>query len=471
MPGRVKVRIVAGRNLPVMDRTNETTDAYVEVRFGSTTYKTEVCRKTLSPQWNSEWFRFETQISIGDKLLIGVATGTACYFAALPPPTVPRILASHSSSSMKSENGDGDSSVSDIQKKLCELVAANKKTFGLAKTPEIIEAPRMALERAQRVSDSDDEHLPHLDLSAGNKDTCVLEIDDCEDLDVINLLMDPKPPLDFEVSNIEDYICNGRSKTSNPQDTFVESDDELPQNQLFTKIWRGNVTPPFTSKDLSRIMDRLIHGTCYRFRKAEPKIVRMVRVNVTSVEEDELQVILTGVSLGTPSFSYNMNHWKKLSASTEPSVESDAETVKSLKESSDGACETELKPSTSSIGRKPSSNLTLTVPDSGVNRIVAENSFELPTPVLITPLTWIHGKKPESYLGNLNFFFVRETMNVKEFHFRIPKAKVPNEQLLQLNLDIPNLHDTRRNIAGSNGFTTRIKPEYTPVTHRYGTKG
>ncbi len=31
MPGKVKVKVLAGRNLPVMDRSSDTTDAYVEV--------------------------------------------------------------------------------------------------------------------------------------------------------------------------------------------------------------------------------------------------------------------------------------------------------------------------------------------------------------------------------------------------------------------------------------------------------
>lgn len=59
MPGKVKVRVLAGRNLPVMDRSSDTTDAYVEVKLGSTTYKTDVCRKSLNPQWNSDWYKFE----------------------------------------------------------------------------------------------------------------------------------------------------------------------------------------------------------------------------------------------------------------------------------------------------------------------------------------------------------------------------------------------------------------------------
>ncbi|XP_034032486.1 C2 domain-containing protein 5 isoform X7 [Thalassophryne amazonica] len=59
MPGKLKAKIVAGRHLPVMDRASDLTDAFVEVKFGNTTFKTGVCPKSLNPQWNSEWFKFE----------------------------------------------------------------------------------------------------------------------------------------------------------------------------------------------------------------------------------------------------------------------------------------------------------------------------------------------------------------------------------------------------------------------------
>ncbi|TRY58636.1 hypothetical protein DNTS_024782 [Danionella cerebrum] len=59
MPGKLKAKIVAGRHLPVMDRASDLTDAFVEVKFGNTTYKTDVYPKSLNPQWNSEWFKFE----------------------------------------------------------------------------------------------------------------------------------------------------------------------------------------------------------------------------------------------------------------------------------------------------------------------------------------------------------------------------------------------------------------------------
>ncbi|XP_053478425.1 C2 domain-containing protein 5 isoform X5 [Ictalurus furcatus] len=59
MPGKLKAKIIAGRHLPVMDRASDLTDAFVEVKFGNMTFKTDVCPKSLNPQWNSEWFKFE----------------------------------------------------------------------------------------------------------------------------------------------------------------------------------------------------------------------------------------------------------------------------------------------------------------------------------------------------------------------------------------------------------------------------
>ncbi|EDV29380.1 uncharacterized protein TRIADDRAFT_51628 [Trichoplax adhaerens] len=59
MPAKINVKIVAGRNFPVMDRASDLADAFVEVKFGSNTYKTDVCKRTLNPSWKCDWFRFE----------------------------------------------------------------------------------------------------------------------------------------------------------------------------------------------------------------------------------------------------------------------------------------------------------------------------------------------------------------------------------------------------------------------------
>lgn len=57
MPWIVKVRILEGRDLPVMDRASELTDAYVDVKFHDRSiFRTQVCPKTLCPKWNSGGF-------------------------------------------------------------------------------------------------------------------------------------------------------------------------------------------------------------------------------------------------------------------------------------------------------------------------------------------------------------------------------------------------------------------------------
>ncbi|KER22799.1 C2 domain protein [Opisthorchis viverrini] len=74
MPGSVKVKIMSARNLPIMDRATLLTDAFVEIRIGNTSYKTEVARRSLNPCWNSEWFCFEVSIvsSRPDSLLLRI---------------------------------------------------------------------------------------------------------------------------------------------------------------------------------------------------------------------------------------------------------------------------------------------------------------------------------------------------------------------------------------------------------------
>ena len=58
MPSTVKIRVLAARDLPVMDRSSKLTDAFVEIRFGDRTMETRTARKTLNPRWNED-FRFD----------------------------------------------------------------------------------------------------------------------------------------------------------------------------------------------------------------------------------------------------------------------------------------------------------------------------------------------------------------------------------------------------------------------------
>ena len=96
MPGVVKVKVMSARDLPIMDRSSELTDAFVEVcvcvckqheeprsfrlqlRLGENYQRTKVCPKTLNPVWDSPWFIFT------------VRTQTSEIACTPPPPPLVR---------------------------------------------------------------------------------------------------------------------------------------------------------------------------------------------------------------------------------------------------------------------------------------------------------------------------------------------------------------------------------------------
>jgi uncharacterized protein YbjQ (UPF0145 family) len=66
MVGIIKLRVIEARQLPVMDKASNLTDAYVEVRFHDfNPLRTEIARKSLSPVWNQEF-----RLDIADSLIL-----------------------------------------------------------------------------------------------------------------------------------------------------------------------------------------------------------------------------------------------------------------------------------------------------------------------------------------------------------------------------------------------------------------
>ena len=68
-------------------------------------------------------FGLKVQVSIGEKLIIGMAVGTAVYLTALPPPSLPQIA---SGNSWPNEN-----QLSEIRKNLVETVKKNREFYKL----------------------------------------------------------------------------------------------------------------------------------------------------------------------------------------------------------------------------------------------------------------------------------------------------------------------------------------------------
>ena len=102
-------------------------------------------------------------MSIGEKHVVGVATGTALFLSALPSPSLP-TPSNPSISSKQSKRGR-------INKLLIEAHATSQERYGLNKQLNKVNDMEETTD-----SDDTDEDANDLDLTAGNKDSCVIEV-------------------------------------------------------------------------------------------------------------------------------------------------------------------------------------------------------------------------------------------------------------------------------------------------------
>jgi hypothetical protein len=68
-------------------------------------------------------FGLQVQVSIGEKMLVGLATGTAIYLTPLPMPPVPKVSAGNSWAD--------DKKLAEIQKLLQDTVKKNREIYQL----------------------------------------------------------------------------------------------------------------------------------------------------------------------------------------------------------------------------------------------------------------------------------------------------------------------------------------------------
>ena len=63
-------------------------------------------------------------------------------------------------------------------------------------------------------------------------------------------------------------------------------------SQMFTQVWRGRIQP--TTKDLTRICQRLLSSIYFKLRKLKPCLVSKLQIKADIDEDHELQLSLTG---------------------------------------------------------------------------------------------------------------------------------------------------------------------------------
>jgi hypothetical protein len=68
-------------------------------------------------------------VTVGDRLLVGIATGTAVFLTPMPAPPIPKITASKTNSSRISLN--------DVQKRLQDACKNNREIYGVLPNLEV----------------------------------------------------------------------------------------------------------------------------------------------------------------------------------------------------------------------------------------------------------------------------------------------------------------------------------------------
>lgn len=115
-------------------------------------------------------FGLKAKVTVGEKMMALIATGTAVYLSALPSPTIPKIIAGSS--------WNDPEKLREMQKNIEDTVERNREIYQL-KNYQIELELNGNRRNLSDTDDSDDEH-EDLNFKLGNKEMCLLEVDDIQ---------------------------------------------------------------------------------------------------------------------------------------------------------------------------------------------------------------------------------------------------------------------------------------------------
>jgi len=314
-------------------------------------------------------FGLHVSLSLADRMLVGLASGTAVCLPALPSPALPRVLDTGLRINRDQQHAGK------LQERLREKVEANKEYFGLHRETEMVIDDGEVWEEQQG--------LAELDLSAGNKDTCVLEVDDIEDTDIVDSLLDNLPPKGVQVLSCQTPVG-------------VDSSRAIIACQAFAQIWRGRLAQT-TSREFSTASQHLVSAVCYKLRRLQPCLLSSLSWQV-SLDDEEVQLNLSGVAIAFDDQQESLQLQKKEEGEVkEGELMFRLEEVQSTTDTGGSASScAKLK-----LGRNPPYFFAAhaSLPHIGVN---------------LTPTPYLPGARIEHHHGNLNLFYIRETSGLRE---------------------------------------------------------
>ncbi|XP_074259005.1 C2 domain-containing protein 5 isoform X14 [Saimiri boliviensis] len=388
-------------------------------------------------------FGLRIQITVGENMLMGLASATGVYLAALPTPGGIQIAG-------KTPNdGSYEQHISHMQKKINDTIAKNKELYEI-NPPEISEEiigspipePRQRSRLLRSQSESSDE-VTELDLSHGKKDAFVLEIDDTDAMeDVHSLLTDVPPPSGF-------YSCN--------TEIMPGINNWTSEIQMFTsvrviRLSSLNLTNQALNKNFNDLCENLLKSLYFKLRSMIPCCLCHVNFTVSLPEDELIQVTVTAVAITfdkNQALQTTKTHAEKSlqRASTDneellqfplelcsdslpshplPPAKEHLESASSnsgIPAAQRDRCSSwiELIKLKAQTIRRGSIKTTVTVEKASPvgdgnfrNRSAPPCANSTVGVVKMTPLSFIPGAKITKYLGIINMFFIRETTSLRE---------------------------------------------------------
>lgn len=392
-------------------------------------------------------FGLHIQISVGENMLLGLASATGVYLTALPAPGGIQI-AGKTPGDLSNEHH-----ILTIQKKINDTVAKNKELYQI-NPPELTEEavgspipePRQRSRLFRSHSESSDE-LSELDLSHGKKDAFVLEIDDTDAVeDIHSLLTDNSPPTGF-------YSCNTEIM---PGIYNWTSGVQMFSSVRVFRLSNANLTNQGLNKIFTDLCENLLRSFYFKLRSMIPCCLCHLNFTVAVPEEELIQVVVTAVAMtfdkdqtqekpadktitkGSSETEEQLQFPLELCADSSSTNNQPSSKISGLPESTNVSsraasvdygsfadrCSTwlellRLKAHTirrGSVKTMSSLDRSSPLPEGRSRSLRSTRSFggTSVTVVKMTPLSFLPGLRIIKYLGIINMFFIRETTSLRE---------------------------------------------------------
>ncbi|XP_078011296.1 C2 domain-containing protein 5 isoform X22 [Phascolarctos cinereus] len=388
-------------------------------------------------------FGLRIQITVGENMLMGLASATGVYLTALPMPGGIQIAG-------KTPNdGSYEQHISHMQKKINDTIAKNKELYEI-NPPEIpeeiigspIPEPRQRSRLLRSQSESSDEVI-ELDLSHGKKDAFVLEIDDTDAMeDVHSLLTDVPPPSGF-------YSCNTEIM---PGINNWTSEIQMFTSVRVSRLSNINLTNQTLNKNFNDLCENLLKSLYFKLRSMIPCCLCHVNFTVSLPEDELIQVTVTAVAITFDKHQAVQTTKTHVEKSLQRASTDNEELLQfplelctdSLASHPFSPAKEHLESASSNSGipaaqrdrcnswieliklkaqtiRRGSIKTTVSVEKASP---LTEGHFRQRSApacanstvgvVKMTPLSFIPGAKITKYLGIINMFFIRETTSLRE---------------------------------------------------------